>query len=84
MKFVSRYQSHPTDDQGYVVYTQAEHETWQILYQRQIEILQGRAVNEFIHGLKLLNLSSHEIPQIPDLNQRLTDVSSCCSSNSTE
>ncbi|NDH08423.1 MAG: phenylalanine 4-monooxygenase [Gammaproteobacteria bacterium] len=76
MKFVSRYESHPTDDRGYVSYRQEEHDVWRFLYERQIQIVEHRAVDEFILGLKKLDLSAECIPQIPDLNLKLAAVSS--------
>lgn len=76
MKLVSRYESHPVDDHGYVSYHQAEHDVWQFLYARQIQILEHRAADEFIVGLAKLELSPHQIPQIPDLNARLAKLSS--------
>jgi len=71
MKFVSRYQSYPVDADGYVNYSKADDATWAFLYQRQIEILPNRAVPAFIQGLEYLRLNPNQIPQIPDLNQRL-------------
>jgi phenylalanine-4-hydroxylase len=76
MKFVSRYASHPTDEKGYVDYSQDEHEVWRFLYERQIQILENRAVDEFILGLEKLQLSADSIPQIPDINAQLSKVSS--------
>jgi phenylalanine-4-hydroxylase len=74
-KFVSRYVAHQPDAQLYVDYSKEEHQIWQRLYQRQIVILPGRAVDEFIQGLQLLNLSDSQIPQIPELNQSLKQCS---------
>ena len=34
-------------------------------------MIEGRAVPQYIEGLKKLGLSTHEIPQIPDINQTL-------------
>jgi phenylalanine-4-hydroxylase len=75
MKFVSRYQSYPADEQGFVNYRAEDDKTWSFLYQRQIQILPNRAVPEFIQGLEILNLNHHSIPQIPELNQALAKCS---------
>lgn len=72
MKFVSRYQSHPADADGYVHYTKADDTTWAFLYQRQLEILPQRAVAAFIQGLECLHLNPNKVPQIKELNQRLS------------
>ncbi len=71
MDFASRYESHPWDNQYHVDYTSEEHQTWSFLYQRQIQILEGRAVTEYIEGLKRLSFSQTTIPQIADVNQAL-------------
>ena len=71
MKFVSRYQSHQPDANGYVTYSDEEHKIWQFLFVRQEKILPGRAVDEFISGLALLNLTHDQIPQLPELNKKL-------------
>nr|HAT8712791.1 phenylalanine 4-monooxygenase [Legionella jordanis] len=71
MEFVSRYVSHKPDEQGRVNYSREEHSVWQVLYERQIKIVQGRACDEFLKGLDSLGLSSSEIPQLPEVSQRL-------------
>lgn len=68
MKFVSRYQAHQPTEDGSVLYSDTENQTWKFLYERQEGILPGRAVSEFCQGLELLNLSRDRIPQIPEIN----------------
>lgn len=74
MEFVSRYVSHQPDAQGLVNYSNEEHRIWQILYERQMKIIPGRACNEFIQGLESLGLSAEHIPQLPDLSRRLKSL----------
>lgn len=71
MEFVSRYVSHAPDEQGIVHYSNEEHRVWQILYERQMKIIPGRACNEFLQGLQNLNLSTDTIPQLPDVSRKL-------------
>jgi len=71
MKFVSRYVSHQPDAQGYIEYSAQEHHVWRLLFERQAEIVLGRACNEFTQGLKQLKLTADSIPQLPDLSARL-------------
>lgn len=71
MEFVSRYQSHQPDSHGYVNYSEAENEVWQVLYSRQMDILPGRACEAFMTGLDTLALTSDAIPQLPEVNKRL-------------
>src|SRR5262245_11916885 len=71
MEFVSRYVSHQPDSQGLVNYSSQEHRVWQILYERQMKIISGRACDEFIKGLSSLELMAKGIPQLPDVSRRL-------------
>ncbi|MEM7730738.1 MAG: phenylalanine 4-monooxygenase [Pseudomonadota bacterium] len=52
-------------------YTEAEHRVWDTLYQRQMEILKDRAVEEFRTGLSLLDLGSGGIPDLDVINPKL-------------
>ncbi len=71
MQFVSKYVAHQPDEQGYIQYSSEEHRIWQVLYERQMELLHGRACDEYMDGLAALKLSAGEIPQLPELCQRL-------------
>ncbi|WP_367606002.1 phenylalanine 4-monooxygenase [Legionella sp. W05-934-2] len=71
MEFVSSYVSHQPDIQGYVQYSAEDNFVWKTLYERQIEILPGRACSAFMEGLEALNLSKDAIPQLPEVNKRL-------------
>lgn len=59
-----------TVPQGWDQYTEAEHNTWRTLFERQSRLLPGRACDEFVQGI-------HELPmgpdQIPDFS-RVNDV----------
>jgi phenylalanine-4-hydroxylase len=59
------------DKDGFVSYTKSEHEVWKALYNRQIRLLENRACNEFIDGVAILGLSSEQIPQLPEVSQKL-------------
>lgn len=71
MEFVSRYVSHQPDKNGFIEYSAEEHRVWRILYERQSKLLPGRACDEFMQGLKLLQLTADKIPQLPDVSARL-------------
>lgn len=74
MEFVSRYVSHQPDEHGFIEYSTEEHRVWQILYERQSKLLPGRACDEFMQGLELLQLTADKIPQLPDLSARLKAI----------
>ena len=68
----------PTDDfiieQCWGRYTADEHDIWNTLYSRQIDVLQGRAVNEFYDGLEALDLNQGGIPDLTKLNPKLKNL----------
>jgi len=72
MEFVSRYVSHQPDSQGFVCYSPEEQGTWKLLFEGQMELLPGRACDEFMEGLQKLNITANAIPQLPDISRRLS------------
>jgi len=60
-----------TIPQGWEHYTQAEHDTWLTLYDRQTKILPGRACDAFLHGLAALDLRGTGIPDFRALSEKL-------------
>jgi phenylalanine-4-hydroxylase len=60
-----------TIDQGWSGYTAAEHRTWLTLYERQVELLPGRACDPFLRGLDALDLHGAGIPEFARINQQL-------------
>lgn len=70
-KFSSSYVARIPDANGLVNYSEQDNRVWCILFERQTKLLPGRACEEFLLGLEHLNMSSKEIPQLPELSQRL-------------
>src|SRR5215217_37175 len=60
-----------TIDQGWDAYTAEEHAVWDLLYERQAALLPGYACDEFLHGLKALNLHRGGIPDFREINLEL-------------
>jgi len=60
-----------TIPQGFDHYTEAEHQTWITLYDRQAAVLPGRACDEFLRGLDALDLHGRGIPDFALLNEKL-------------
>ena len=60
-----------TIDQGWESYTQAEHDVWITLYERQTALLPGRACDEFLRGLDALDLHRSGIPDFHRINEEL-------------
>lgn len=74
MEFTSRYVAHVPDAQGYINYSPEENKVWHILFERQMNILPGRACDEFVDGLKMLGIDSQGIPQLSEISQRLKSM----------
>jgi phenylalanine-4-hydroxylase len=60
-----------TIDQGWEAYSDAEHQVWITLYERQAALLPGRACNPFLKGLEALDLHRAGIPDFARINQEL-------------
>ncbi len=71
IEFHSRYVSKKPDTKGFITYATEENHIWNTLYERQIKIVQGRACDEYLHGLEKLKLNEKAIPQLPEVNKRL-------------
>ena len=71
--------THPADparpdytiDQDWSSYSPGEHSVWDTLYDRQMQVLPGRAAEDFIHGLKALNLDRGGIPNFEEISEEL-------------
>jgi phenylalanine-4-hydroxylase len=60
-----------TIDQGWRAYSAAEHQVWTTLYERQRDLLQGRACDAFLRGLDALDLHRQGIPDFARVNEEL-------------
>lgn len=74
MEFSSRYVAHVPDAQGFINYSAEEHQVWNILFERQMKLLPGRACDEFISGIQSLGLNSRQIPQLPEVSEQLKSI----------
>jgi phenylalanine-4-hydroxylase len=60
-----------TIDQDWASYDDDQHNRWTALYQRQMEILPGRACDAFMQGLDRLDLHGTGIPDFKQLSEGL-------------
>ncbi len=52
-------------------FTETDHNTWTVLFERQYSLLQKRAVEEIILGLEELEICNNQIPKFSALNHIL-------------
>lgn len=62
------------DENGIIHYTQEEDQTWQILYDRQIKLLEGLACNEYFAGLIKLDMPTDRVPQPLEISKKLKQL----------
>lgn len=72
----NRYRDAPrrkdwTIDQMWSSYTAEEHDRWDRLHARAVDVLRPRACDEFLEALDALQLSRAGIPDMEDLSERL-------------
>lgn len=67
----SKYVAKIPDENGIIPYSDDEHAVWRDLYSRQIDIIQGRACQEFLDGLAMLKLPTDRIPQPAEVSRIL-------------
>jgi len=68
MKNATTYIAKKPDHNGFVAYSDEEHEIWTELLEQQMAILPERACDEFMEGLHKLCLPDGKIPQLKDIN----------------
>ena len=60
-----------TIDQGWDNYTADEHAVWKTLFERQSQLLPGRACDEFVQGMQQLPIDASQIPDFRHLSEVL-------------
>lgn len=70
----TRYTAYVPDENGYIRYSHAEDKVWNILYDRQIGIVQNYASKAYLDGLDKLHLSNDKIPQPIEVSARLKEI----------
>jgi phenylalanine-4-hydroxylase len=68
---MSNYVAKQPGENGHIEFTDEENGTWKLLYQRQADIIKGRACDAFIEGLDKLNMPKDRVPQCYEVTERL-------------
>ncbi len=70
----NKYAAKPVDADGWIHYTEDENQIWAELYQAQSQLVKQHMVNEYIMGLKLLDLPLDRVPQCAEISNRLNQI----------
>ena len=71
MAKASKYTSKTPDENGVIHWSDEENKIWSELVARQLKCIEGKACNEYMEGLKVINLPHDRIPQLSELNEVL-------------
>jgi len=65
---MTKYIAKQPDENGHIHFTAEENETWKILIERQLKVIEHRACPEFLEGIHKLNLPLDRIPQCSEIS----------------
>ncbi|MEG3192915.1 phenylalanine 4-monooxygenase [Lysobacter sp. D1-1-M9] len=61
-------------EQPWDSYSETDHRVWAQLFERQREVLVGRASDEFLHAQEAMGMTADHIPRFDDLNEVLREA----------
>lgn len=59
------------DEIPYPDYTEQDHANWRFLFNRQMQLLPGRAGEDFLNGVEILGMTPDRIPALRELSRRM-------------
>jgi len=62
------------DEIVYPDYPQEDNDNWNFLFNRQTKYLPGRACDEYMEGIDILNFTPDRIPALKDLSKKFTET----------
>ncbi|MEO8401915.1 MAG: phenylalanine 4-monooxygenase [Gammaproteobacteria bacterium] len=68
------YIAKPVDANGMIAYTDEENSVWHELMTRQLKFVKDRACDEYMQGIKLLDMPIDRIPQCQEISSVLYDT----------
>ncbi|WP_255391726.1 phenylalanine 4-monooxygenase [Photobacterium atrarenae] len=74
MGVATKYVSKKPDESGFIHWSPEEDQIWHDLVSRQLSCIEGRACDEYIAGLKLLDLPRDRVPQLEEISRVLRQV----------
>ena len=75
MSRASKYQAKQADVDGFIYYSDEEHAVWHELLTTQLSLFPGRMCDQYLAGLKIIDLPRKNIPQIYEVNEHLLPIS---------
>lgn len=70
----SQYVSREPDARGFIHWSDEDNSVWQDLVERQLKVMTGKACDEYMAGLELLDLPRDRVPQLDEVNQVLRET----------
>lgn len=67
----SQYVSREPDDKGVIHWSDEDNAVWHDLVERQLKLMPGKACDEYMEGLDMLDLPTDRIPQLQEINDVL-------------
>ncbi|MFM2606777.1 phenylalanine 4-monooxygenase [Vibrio chagasii] len=71
---MTQYHSKPVSQEGWVEWSLEEDAIWHDLVKRQLDVIDDRACEAYLHGLTLLDLPLDRVPQLPEINKVLKET----------
>ena len=75
---MTKYQSKPLNQKGFINWSEAEDRVWHDLASRQQLKIRQRACQAYLDGLEMLNLPLDRAPQIAEINTILSKATGWC------
>ncbi|WP_367989670.1 phenylalanine 4-monooxygenase [Vibrio sp. NTOU-M3] len=70
---MTKYQSKPMNDNGFINWSDSENHIWHDLMKRQLSLIGDRVCKPYLDGLAMLDLPTDRVPQLRDINQVLIE-----------
>ncbi len=71
---MTQYHSKPVRQEGWDEWSLEEDAIWRDLVTRQLDVINDRACEAYLHGLTLLDLPLDRVPQLPEINKVLKET----------
>ncbi|MCL9777260.1 phenylalanine 4-monooxygenase [Vibrio methylphosphonaticus] len=71
---MTQYHSKPVSQEGWVEWSLEEDAIWHDLVKRQLNVINDRACEAYLHGLTLLDLPFDRVPQLAEINKVLEET----------